>query len=102
MSQHVYSDCFFCGGEVCEKLVAREVWWNDRLHLIDNVPLGVCLQCGQKVLLPTVAKSIDGILAGNASPDHIVPVPAFEFRETAASPKMQVAPLSQGHEQGAG
>ena len=52
MLQHVYSDCFFCGGEVLEKLLSREVWWNKQLHLIDNVPLGVCSQCGQKVILP--------------------------------------------------
>lgn len=79
---HPYSDCYHCGGEVKERTVAREIWWKGKLHLIENVPVGVCQQCGEKVILPDVAKVIDQMLAGELSPDHFVQVPTFQFRET--------------------
>ncbi|MSR64287.1 MAG: type II toxin-antitoxin system MqsA family antitoxin [Verrucomicrobiae bacterium] len=65
---HQYSDCYQCGGEVKERSVAREIWWKSKLHLIENVPVGVCQQCGEKVILPDVAKVIDQMLAGEHSP----------------------------------
>ncbi len=77
-----YSDCYFCGGEVREELVHREIWWQGRLHLIDNVPIGVCQQCGQKFVLPGVAKAIDRMLAGKEPPAAFIQVPTYRFRET--------------------
>jgi YgiT-type zinc finger domain-containing protein len=75
-----YSDCYFCGGAVRERRVSREVWWQGHLHLIEDVPLGVCEQCGEKVVLPAVAKAIDRILSGAVPPDHVVQVPAYRWR----------------------
>jgi YgiT-type zinc finger domain-containing protein len=63
-----YSDCYFCGGEVKEQQITREIWWQGKLHLIEEVPVGVCQQCGQKLILPDVAKLIDRMLAGEVSP----------------------------------
>lgn len=78
---HHYSDCYFCGGEVREQRIAREVWWKGKLHLIEDVPVGVCQQCGQQVILPNVAKAIDKMLAGEVTPDHFVQVPTYRFSE---------------------
>jgi YgiT-type zinc finger domain-containing protein len=74
-----YSDCFFCGGAVREQRIGREVWWHGRLHLIEDVPVGVCDQCGEKFIRPDVAKAIDRMLAGDVSPDRIVEVPAYRW-----------------------
>ena len=30
---HVYSDCYFCGGEVKEQPITREVWRQGKLYL---------------------------------------------------------------------
>ena len=76
-----YSDCYFCGGEVNERRITREVWWKDRLHLVENVPVGVCGQCGEKVVLPEVARAIDEVLAGKRPPDHFVQVPTYRLPE---------------------
>lgn len=76
-----YSDCYFCGGEVVERPIRREIWWKGQLHIIENVPVGVCRQCGQKVILPAVAKVIDRLLAGAAPPDAVLQVPAYQFRD---------------------
>jgi YgiT-type zinc finger domain-containing protein len=72
-----YSDCYFCGGAVRERRVSREVWWKGRLHLFEEVPVGVCDQCGERFIRPAVAKQIDRMLAGAVAPDHLVQVPAY-------------------------
>lgn len=79
-----YSDCYFCGGEVQEQRITREIWWRRKLYLIEDVPVGVCRQCGQKVVLPQVAKAIDRMLAGQVLPDDFVEVPTYRFREVEA------------------
>ena len=56
-------------------------WWQGKLHLIEDAPVGVCQQCGHKFVLPDVAKVIDRMLAGELSPDHFVNVPAYRFRD---------------------
>ena len=76
-----YSDCYFCGGEVQEQRIARDVWWRGKLHLVQNVPVGVCRQCGEKVVLPEVAKTIDQMLAGQVLPHEFVEVPTYRFHE---------------------
>lgn len=76
-----YSDCFFCGGEVKEQHIVREVWRNGELCLIAGVPIGVCQQCGEKFITPEVARRIDAILDGEASPDHFIQVPSFAYSE---------------------
>ena len=76
-----YSDCYFCGGEVKEQRIAREIWWHEELRIIEEVPVGVCQQCGEKVIVPEVAKQIDRMLAEEAPPHHFIQVPAFCFTE---------------------
>ncbi len=57
-----YSDCFYCGGNVEEQFLPREIRIDSNLFIIENVPMGVCVQCGEKVLKPEVAESIDRII----------------------------------------
>jgi YgiT-type zinc finger domain-containing protein len=80
-----YSDCYFCGGKVVENRVTREIRWQGKLFLIEDVPVGVCQQCGEKVILPAIARTIDEMLSGEKSPDGFVPVPTFRFRETESA-----------------
>lgn len=56
------------------------MWWHERLHLIEDVPVGVCDQCGEKVIRPGVAKTIDRMLAGEVAPDRFVEVPAYRWQ----------------------
>lgn len=72
-----YSDCYFCGGSVEERLIQRDVWWEGRLVVIEKVPAGICRQCGEKVILPEVAKKIDAVLQRPGSPEKEISVPVF-------------------------
>jgi len=74
-----YSDCFFCGGRVEERLVPREIWWEGRLYIVEKVPVGVCQQCGEKVVLPGVARQIDKLLRKPGSPEKVMTVPVYSL-----------------------
>lgn len=75
----IYSDCFFCGGSVEETLIQRDVWWEGRLYLIEKVPVGVCKQCGEKVVLPEVSRKIDSLLKKPGSPEKEITVPVYSL-----------------------
>lgn len=74
-----YDDCFYCGGAVEEQSLPRELRWRGELFVFYNVPMGVCTQCGEKVLKPRVAKSIDHILQDHKKPFKMIQVPVYSF-----------------------
>ncbi|MBU2446432.1 MAG: YgiT-type zinc finger protein [Bacteroidetes bacterium] len=74
-----YSDCYFCGGSVEEKLLPREIRWQNQLFVFENVPMGVCNQCGEKVLKPEIAKHIDSILQKKKKPTRTIQVPVYSL-----------------------
>lgn len=90
-----YSDCYFCGGNVEEKLLPREIRWQNQLFVFENVPtrlphsnrrggqVGVCNQCGEKVLKPEVAKHIDSILQKKKKPIKTIRVPVYSLEHGA-------------------
>ncbi|MEW5985219.1 MAG: type II toxin-antitoxin system MqsA family antitoxin [Chloroflexota bacterium] len=79
-----YGDCFYCGGIVEEQLTAREIRWHGQLYVFEDVPAGVCVQCGERYILPEVAKSIDRVLADKRVPTRTLLAPVYEYKlETA-------------------
>jgi len=74
-----YSDCFYCGGKVEEQLLPREIRLEDKLLIVENVPMGVCVQCGEKALKPEVAESIDRIIREKKKPAKTISVPVYSF-----------------------
>lgn len=79
--KRTYNDCFFCGGAVEEQLINREVRWEEQLIILENVPTGVCKQCGEKVVKPDVAHDIDALLQGKKTPQKMIQVPVYSFVE---------------------
>lgn len=74
-----YSDCYYCGGAVEERLIPRECRWKDELFILENVPVGVCTQCGEKVLKPEVAKAIDRVFQKERKPTKTIQVPVYQY-----------------------
>lgn len=74
-----YSDCFYCGGAVEERLTPRELRWHGQLFIIEDVPMGVCNQCGEKFLMPEVAKEIDRILEEKEKPAKTIQVSVYHY-----------------------
>jgi YgiT-type zinc finger domain-containing protein len=79
-----YSDCFYCGGAVEERLVPREVRWHGQFFIFENVPMGVCTQCGEKVVKPEVAKALDRVLQEKKKPARTIRVPVYSYEPDVA------------------
>ncbi|MBT9174158.1 MAG: hypothetical protein DDT21_02569 [Syntrophomonadaceae bacterium] len=81
---HKYGDCSFCGGEVREDKVEMDYRYQGRLFIFQNVPAGVCQQCGEKYLIATVAKEIEHRIQTKEKWDKIISVPVDVLPERMA------------------
>jgi YgiT-type zinc finger domain-containing protein len=82
-AMRAYADCTFCGGEVEERHINYDYRRHDHLLVLQNVPAGVCLQCGEKYFTPDVLKKMDlsfhNIFERAQQPDQVLDVPAVNF-----------------------
>jgi YgiT-type zinc finger domain-containing protein len=60
-----YGVCHVCGERMEEKYVKQDFWIKGKLIVIEEVPAGVCPQCGEKVVKADVGRSI-AALVGNS------------------------------------
>ena len=81
---HKYGDCSFCGGEVKEEKVELDYRYQGKLFIFQNVPGGVCQQCGEKYLLAKVAKEIEHRIQTKKKWDKTTPVPVDFLPEEIA------------------
>lgn len=72
---HNYGDCSFCDGDVREAKVELEYRYQGKLYIFQNVPAGVCEQCGEKYLTAKVTKEIENRIRTKEKWDKIISVP---------------------------
>lgn len=76
------SKCYFCGGETRMKKIDRDFRWGDKLFVIKDVPVEVCMRCGERYYSAKVSKKIDKIVQESSKtrkPKKIIEVPVFNF-----------------------
>ncbi|TFH38497.1 MAG: type II toxin-antitoxin system MqsA family antitoxin [ANME-2 cluster archaeon] len=78
---HKYGDCSFCGGEVKEDRVELDYRYKGKLFIFEDVPSGVCQQCGEKYLTSKVVKKIEHRIQTKEKWDKIISVPVDIFSE---------------------
>ena len=78
---HKYGDCSFCGGEVKSDAVELDYRYKGELYIFQDVPVGVCQQCGEKYLTAKVSKEIERRIQTKGTWDKTVHVPANIFSE---------------------
>jgi YgiT-type zinc finger domain-containing protein len=83
MSENLW-DCRFCGGLVEEGVGTHQVQHEGQLHVIENVPMGICNQCGEKYFHIKTLETIERILNEKKSPEKILKVPVFIYKEKVA------------------
>ena len=68
--------CEYCGGPIVEKRVTLHRKKRKRYVLIENVPAGVCTQCGARYYAANVLKTIEESVQGRwrAEREELVPV----------------------------
>lgn len=82
---HKYGDCSFCGGEVRSERVELDYRYKGKLYVFQNVPAGVCQQCGEKYLTAKVAKEIENRIQTKEQWDNSISVPVDVFSEEVAA-----------------
>ncbi len=78
-----YGDCSFCGGDVEEKKTEYDYRRRSHLLVINDVPTGVCRQCGEKYFKAHTLKRLDQVFHNvfdrHQKPDHVLQIPAVFF-----------------------
>ncbi len=81
---HEYGDCSFCGGKVEEDKVEMEYRYKEKLYVFQNVPAGVCIQCGERYVTAAIAEEIESRIQINHKWDKTIPVPVDVLPEGVA------------------
>ena len=70
-----------------EKNIQQDLWIKGKLVVIENLPAGVCPQCGEKVVNAEVGEHIDRLLKDsnriNKAPTISVPFIKYEIESMA-------------------
>ncbi|MBI1930451.1 type II toxin-antitoxin system MqsA family antitoxin [Candidatus Poribacteria bacterium] len=60
--KHQYGDCQYCSGEVTEQMIEIDFRWKGQFYLFENIPVGVCEQCGEKYFTAEVSEKLDRLV----------------------------------------
>jgi YgiT-type zinc finger domain-containing protein len=69
--------CEYCGGAIVEKRVTLHRKVKGNYVLIENVPAGVCTQCGTRYYAANVLKTIEESVRGRQKVAREVLVPVY-------------------------
>jgi YgiT-type zinc finger domain-containing protein len=74
------TECHFCKGRVVEKKIKVDFRWGQKLKVIQNVPAGVCHQCGERYFESQVYKAMEKLAASRAKPSARLSVDVVRFK----------------------
>ncbi len=76
-----YGECEVCDTPLQEKLIKQDFWLRGNLIIVENVPAGVCPQCGEKVVKAEIGRRIAELLqnAKRIAQAPRISVPAVRF-----------------------
>ncbi|MDH7516370.1 MAG: type II toxin-antitoxin system MqsA family antitoxin [Bacteroidota bacterium] len=72
-----YSSCSYCGGAVEERHIRVEVWFGESLVIFEDVPAGVCGQCGEEYIAADIQDKMFALSKTRPSKKLVVPVYTF-------------------------
>ncbi len=70
-------ECEYCGGRIAEKRVDLHRKINGKYVLIENVPAGVCAECGTRYYAANVLKTLDEAIHGRLHAQREILVPVY-------------------------
>jgi YgiT-type zinc finger domain-containing protein len=87
MSNAMYDfKCEHCGGTVKERRVDREALRHKgNIVILENVPIGVCDQCGARYFDASVLRRVAEIGRGAALPLRTIEVPVGNYTPTVST-----------------
>jgi len=75
------TECYFCKGRVVQEEVKVDFRWGRKLKVIENVPAGVCQQCGEKYFRSAIYKAMEKLAASRAKPAARLTVDVVRFKK---------------------
>lgn len=75
------TECSFCKGRVVQQKVKIDFRWGRKLTVIQDVPAGVCQQCGEKYFQSAVYKVMEKLAASRAKPAARLTVDVVRFKK---------------------
>ena len=83
-----YGECEICNTHMQEELVKQDFWIRGELIVVENVPAGLCPQCGEKVVKAEIGRRIAQLLENSdrlaKAPRISVPTIQFDVEEVTA------------------
>lgn len=76
--------CYFCKGGTKIKNLDVDFRWEDKLFVVRNVPVEVCLQCGERYYSAEISKKLDDLVKkqelSKVRPQKVIEVPVFNWQ----------------------
>lgn len=81
-----YGQCHVCGEQMEERQINQDIWIKGKLIVIEDVPAGVCPQCGEKVVRADVGQQIATLIQGSPRlhKTRTINVPVISFIKEVA------------------
>jgi YgiT-type zinc finger domain-containing protein len=79
-----FDKCEQCGGSVRSRKVTIDLRRGDRLCVFRNVPVGVCLKCGERYYPGPVLERLDALARYTADDARTIRVPQIDYAEAIA------------------
>ena len=73
--------CVFCGGDICKDIVTVVNERKGKVLIIENVPAGVCTQCGEREYDVNVISKLETIMVKRKAIKMEKLVPVADFTE---------------------
>lgn len=67
--------CEYCNGEIRKKNITVNHWYEDKLVIIKNVPVGVCHQCGERYYEAAILDQLDTLAQNSETAQENISVP---------------------------
>lgn len=77
---YLYSNCYYCNGEVIEKVIEWDYRRQGKHLIFQDVPAGVCQQCGEAFFRPEIGKQMDSVFHKGESTTQWIRVPVIKFK----------------------
>jgi YgiT-type zinc finger domain-containing protein len=80
-----YGKCHVCGEQMVERQIKQDFWIKVDLIVIEDVPAGVCPQCGEKIVRADVGRQIATLITDieRMQPVRSISVPVLQFKLAA-------------------
>jgi YgiT-type zinc finger domain-containing protein len=71
--------CEYCHGLIEEKLIDLPRKVGERYVLIQNVPVGVCIECGTRYYAANILKTLEETAQGRRQAERELVMPVYSF-----------------------